>query len=70
MAPPSSSGSSSTTKSTMQTTVVSKGVEENMALMAGFMNYYNAFVADKLAPPVMIGEHDQIHPENMEEMDI
>lgn len=41
-----------------------------MALMAGFINCYNAFVAGELVPPVMIGELDQIHPEDVEEMDI
>ena len=70
MEPPRSSGSSTTTKSTTQTPVVAKGVEENMALMAGFMNCYNAFVASELGLPVVIRELDQIHLEDMEEMEI
>ena len=63
MAPPSSSASSSTA----QTPVIAKGVEENLALMAGLINCYNALVAGELAPPVVIGD---IHLEDVEEMDI
>ena len=70
MASPNSSASSSTTKSTLQTPVADKGAEENIAMTFGFMNCYNAFVASELIPPVMIGELDQIHHEDVEEMDI
>ena len=41
-----------------------------MALMAGFMNCDNAFVAGDLVPPVKMGELDQIHPDDVEEMNI
>lgn len=47
-----------------------KGAEENLALMAGFMNWYNAFISGELVPPVSIGELEQIHPDDVEEMDI
>ena len=65
----SSSGSISITP-TQDPIQATKGVEDNMALMAGFMNCYNAFVAGDLVPPVMMGELDQIHPDDVEEMDI
>ena len=38
--------------------------------MDAFINCYNAFVAGELVPPVSIGELDQIHPDDVEEMDI
>lgn len=47
-----------------------KGAEENIALIAGLVNCYSALVAGELSPPVTIGELDQIHPEDVEEMDI
>ena len=55
IAPSSSSGSSSFAP-TQLPIAMAKGVEENMALMAGFMNCYNAFVAGEVAPPMVIGE--------------
>ncbi|KAI3723678.1 hypothetical protein L2E82_35434 [Cichorium intybus] len=70
MAPPASSTPSPVTKSTSPAPVFAKGAEENMTLMAGFMNYYNAFFAGELVQPVMIGDLDQIHPKDIEEMDI
>ena len=69
MAPSSSSGSSSSTPS-LHPPEVAKGVEKNLGLMAGLINCYNALVACELAPPVMMGELDQIHPDDVEEMDI
>lgn len=47
-----------------------KEAEENLTLMAGFMNCYNAFVNGDLAAPLMIGDLNQINPEDVEEMDI
>ncbi|KAL4583301.1 hypothetical protein LXL04_007871 [Taraxacum kok-saghyz] len=49
---------------------MSKGVEENLALMTGLIGCYNALVTGELAPPVLINERDQIHPDDVEEMDI
>ena len=47
-----------------------KVVEENLALMTGLIGCYNALVTGELAPPVMLSELDQIHPDDVEEMDI
>ena len=44
--------------------------EENMALMDEFMNCYNTLLAGDLAPPIMVGELEQIHTMDGEEMDI
>ena len=38
--------------------------------MVGFMNCYNSLLPGDLAPPIMVGELDQIHPEDVKEMDI
>ena len=69
MAPSSSSSSSSSTQ-TPHAPAMAKGVEENLGLRVGLINCYNALVAGELAPPVMMGELDQIHPDDVEEMDI
>ncbi|KAL4556408.1 hypothetical protein LXL04_039059 [Taraxacum kok-saghyz] len=42
--------------------------EENLGIMAG--NCYKAVVNGKLSPPVLMSELDQIHPDDVEEMDI
>ncbi|XP_076937612.1 uncharacterized protein LOC143605345 [Bidens hawaiensis] len=44
--------------------------QENIALMAGFMNCCNAFLAGDMVQPVVADELDQIHPDDVEEMDI
>lgn len=66
----SSCGSSTKAPAQVQTPTIPKEAEENVALMAGFMNCYNALLAGDLVPPIMVGELDQIHPEDVEEMDI
>jgi hypothetical protein len=52
------------------TTTNAPGVDENIALVANFVNCYNAFVAGNLIPPMTLGELDQIHPDDVEELDI
>ena len=47
-----------------------KESDENMALATGLVNCYNAFVAGKLPPQLSFVDLDQIHPEDVEEMDI
>ena len=47
-----------------------KEKEENMALATGLVNCYNAFVAGELSPQLSFTDLDQIHPEDVEEMDI
>ncbi|KAI3767878.1 hypothetical protein L2E82_18307 [Cichorium intybus] len=47
-----------------------KGAEENLGLMAGLLNCYNAFCAGELVQPMMVGDLDQVHPDDVEEMDI
>ncbi|XP_023734262.2 uncharacterized protein LOC111882129 isoform X2 [Lactuca sativa] len=49
---------------------VSKENEENLALATGLVNCYNAFVAGELPPQSSFADLDQIHPEDVEEMDI
>ena len=44
--------------------------EENIALATGLVNYYNAFVAGELSSQLSFADLDQIHPEDVEEMDI
>lgn len=59
----SSSGSPSVT--------ISKEAEDNIALIAGFMNCYQALMSGNLAPPMSVtSDQSQIHPEDLEEMDI
>lgn len=41
-----------------------------MALATGLVNCYNAFVAGELSPQLSFTDLDQIHPEDVEEMDI
>ena len=55
---PSSSSGSIPLAPTQAPIQAAKGVEDNMALMVGFMNCYNAFVAGDLVPLVMMGELD------------
>ena len=64
-----SSGSSSYTP-TIHTGPMSKGVEENLALMNGLISCYNALITGELATPVLMNELDQIHPDDVEEIDI
>ena len=47
-----------------------KEKEENMALATGLVNCYNAFVAGELSPQLSFADLDQIHPKDVEEMDI
>ena len=47
-----------------------KEKEENMALATSLVNCYNAFVVGELSPQLSFSELDQIHPEDIEEMDI
>ena len=56
--------------STIHTGPMSKGVEENLAMMTGLIGCYNALVTGELALPVLMSELDQIHPDDVEEMDI
>ena len=44
--------------------------DENLALATGLVNCYNAFVAGELPPQLSLADLDQIHPEDVEEMDI
>ena len=55
---------------TIHTGPMAKGVEENLAMMTGLIGCYNALVTGELAPPVLMSELDQIHPDDVEEMDI
>lgn len=67
------SSSGSTTSypaAAVQASLITKDTKESIALVAGFMKYYNAFLAGDLIPPVTIGELDQIHLEDVEEIDI
>ena len=50
----------------------SKGKEgdENLALATGLVNCYNALVAGDLPPHLSFVDLDQIHPKDVEEMDI
>ena len=41
-----------------------------MALATGLVNCYNAFVAGELPLQLSLDHLDQIHPEDLEEMDI
>ena len=41
-----------------------------MALAIGLVNCYNAFMARKLSPQLSFANLDQIHPKDIEEMDI
>ncbi|KAI3751320.1 hypothetical protein L2E82_22387 [Cichorium intybus] len=47
-----------------------KGAEENLGLMVGLINCYNALVAGELFHPMTAGDLDQINPDDLEEMDI
>ena len=47
-----------------------KEKEENLALATGLVNCYNAFVAGELSPQLSFADLDQIHPKDVEEMDI
>ena len=47
---------------------MARGTEENLGTMTA--NCYNAVVNGKLSPPVLMSELDQIHPDDVEEMDI
>ena len=42
--------------------------EENLGIMTA--NFYNVVVNGQLPPPVLMSELDQIHPDDVEEMDI
>ncbi|XP_076920193.1 uncharacterized protein LOC143581254 [Bidens hawaiensis] len=53
-----------------QIPTIPKETQENIALMAGFMNCYHAFLAGDLVQPMAATEFDQIHPDDVEEMDI
>ena len=55
---------------TIHTGPMSKGVEENLAMMTGLIGCYNALVTGELAPPMLMSDLDQIHPDDVEEMDI
>ncbi|XP_052622736.1 uncharacterized protein LOC128128015 [Lactuca sativa] len=48
----------------------SKESDENLALATGLVNFYNAFVAGDPPPQLSFADLDQIHPEDVEEMDI
>ena len=50
----------------------SKGKEgdENLVFAVGLVNCYNALVAGELPPQLSFTDLDQIHPEDVEEMDI
>ena len=41
-----------------------------MEIMAGLVKCYSAFVAGELSPPLTIRDLEQIHLEDVEEMDI
>ncbi|XP_052625893.1 uncharacterized protein LOC128132926 [Lactuca sativa] len=47
-----------------------KESDKNLALAIGLVNCYNAFVAGDLPPQLSFADLDQIHPEDVEEMDI
>ncbi|XP_023744613.1 uncharacterized protein LOC111892802 [Lactuca sativa] len=47
-----------------------KESDENLDLATGLVNCYNAFVAEELPPQLSFADLDQIHPEDVEEMDI
>ncbi|KAL4573443.1 hypothetical protein LXL04_020249 [Taraxacum kok-saghyz] len=55
---------------TIHTGPLAKGVEENLTMMTGLITCYNALVTGELAPPVIMSELDQVHPDDVEEMDI
>ena len=61
-----STGSSSSVPA-IHTGQMARGVEENMGIMT--VNCYNAVVNGELPPPVLMSELDQIHPDDVEEMD-
>ena len=63
---PSRSTTSTAASPTTPSPAAMKEVEENLTLMTGFMNCYNAFLAGDLASPVVVGDLDQIHPEDVE----
>ena len=44
--------------------------DENLAFASGLFNCYNALVAGDLPPQLSFADLDQIHPEDVEEMDI
>ena len=48
----------------------SKDSNENLALATGLVNCYNAFVAGDLPPQLSFADLDQIHPKDVEKMDI
>ena len=64
-----SSFNSSPGQSSTQAFAVTKDAE-TFALMTNVLACYNALVAGKLAPPLNIADLDQIHPDDVEEMDI
>ena len=47
-----------------------KEKEENLALATGLVNCYNNFVAGEHSPQLSFADLDEIHPEDVEEMDI
>ncbi|XP_052622759.1 uncharacterized protein LOC111896584 [Lactuca sativa] len=47
-----------------------KESDENLALATGLVNCYNAFVAGDFPPQLSFADLDQIHPKDVEEMDI
>ncbi|KAL7582760.1 hypothetical protein Lser_V15G45484 [Lactuca serriola] len=47
-----------------------KESDDNLALATGLVNCYNAFVASKLPPQLSFADLDQIHPKDVEKMDI
>ncbi|XP_052622642.1 uncharacterized protein LOC128127934 [Lactuca sativa] len=47
-----------------------KDTDKNLALATRLVNCYNALVAGELPPQLLFAALDQIHPEDMEEMDI
>ncbi|MFS7968451.1 putative transcription factor interactor and regulator CCHC(Zn) family [Helianthus anomalus] len=49
---------------------VSKEFEEHMVFMAGVMNCYHAFITGKLTNHIASSELHEVHPDDIEEMDI
>ncbi|KAI3752730.1 hypothetical protein L2E82_24766 [Cichorium intybus] len=70
VAPLASSVSASTSKAPVPAQPLPKVAEENLGMMAGLLNCYNALMAGELFHPMTAGDLDQINPDDMEEMDI
>ncbi|KAI3700163.1 hypothetical protein L2E82_44782 [Cichorium intybus] len=65
-----SSSHASTSKAPTSTQPLPKGAEENLGMMAGLLNCYNALMAGELFHPMTVGDLDQINPDDLEEMEI